>query len=204
MANFAEVADIEAFLQVEISTAVQIASATRALEEATTAIKNYTEQYIELVEDEEITIDTIGGTRIFLPELPVVSVASVIEDGNTLTADDDYKLGQHGILYRIGGDEWPDDIQAVTITYTHGYATIPDDIVKVATRAASRAYQAGLRAAESEAVLGVASKSLGDFSVSFGSESGGGVGEGIMGASAARFLLMSEKDILDKFRLRSV
>jgi len=68
-------------------------------------------------------------------------------------------------------------------------------------RSASRVYQAGLRAKEINGVTGVQSTSLGDYSVSFGSEQGGGVGEGVMGASAARGLLLSEKDILDKYRM---
>lgn len=201
MANFATVEDIEAFLQVEISTATQITAAERALTEATAAIRNYCHQYLEKVEDEEITLDSTGGTRLFLPELPVTEVASVVEDDEALTVDDDYKLGQYGILHRIG-QKWAEGIQIVTITYSHGYATIPDDIIAVATRAASRGYQAGLRASDDQAVVGVQAKSLGDYSVSYGNEQGGELGEGVMGASAARMLLMSEKDMLDKYRIK--
>jgi len=36
--------------------------------------------------------------------------------------------------------------------------------------------------------------------VSYASEVGGGVGEGLMGVSGARMLLLSEKDILDRYR----
>ena len=201
MANFAAVTDIESFLQVDITTAVQLASANRALTEASAAIRNYDRQYLERIDDEDITLDSTGGTRLFLPELPVLNVSKVVEDGVTLTQGDDYKLGQHGILHRVD-QKWAEGIQNITITYTHGYNVIPDDIVAVCTRAASRAYQAGLRAADSDGLMGVASKSLGDFSVAFASESGGGTGEGIMGASAARMLLLSEKDTLDKYRIK--
>lgn len=200
MANFATIEDIEAFLQIEIATPTQIAAATRALTEVTAAIRNYCRQYIEYIND-EITLDSAGGARLFLPELPVVSVDSVVEDGETLVVGDDYKLGQYGILYRVGR-RWAAGVQIVTVTYSHGYSQIPDDIVAVATRAASRAYQAGLRASEDDAALGVASKSLGDYSVSYGSEQGGGAGEGQMGASGARTLLLSEKDLLDKYRVK--
>lgn len=198
MANFAEIADIEAFLQITITgDAVKEAAAERALTEVTAAIRNYVDQYIELVEDDEITLDSIGGKRLFLPELPVVSIASVVEDDETLDVDDDYQLGQFGILHRVGR-KWVKGIQIVTITYTHGYATIPDDIVSVATRAASRAYQSGLTASEDEGALGVQAKALGDFSVQYGAES---VVEGRMGASGARLLLASEKDILDQYKV---
>lgn len=200
MANFAAIADIEAFLQVGISTATQIASAERALTAATAAIRNYTKQHIEQVTGDDVTFDGHGGTKLFLPELPVVSVSEVVEDGETLVEGTDYQLGAHGILHRLGGDVWAAGFQNITVTYTHGYSTIPDDIVDVCTRAAARVYQMALRSAEDEGVPGVASKQLGDFSVSYSSASGGGVGEGVMGASAARVLLMSEKEILNKYR----
>ena len=199
--DFCNVTDIESFLQVTIHTdAVKNASAQRAIAEATEAIKNYCHQVIERVAGDVVTLDCkVGCSRLFLPEVPVISVASVVEDGVALTVNDDYKLGQHGILYRIN-DVWHEGIQIVVVTYTHGYAVIPDDVVGVCTRAASRAYQAGLRAAELEGVLGVTALKLGDYAVSFGAESGGGVSEGIMGASAARMLLLSEKDILNRYR----
>ncbi len=200
MANFATLANIEAFLQIEITTPAQIASANRALSEATAAIRNYTHQFLERVDDEAITLDSRGWERLFLPELPVIDVTVVVEDGETLIPTDDYKLGQYGVLHRID-QKWAEGIQIVTITYSHGYDTIPDDIVAVCTRAASRGYQAGLRAADTAGVMGVASKQLGDFSVSFVSEAGGGVGEGVMGASSARMLLLSEKEMLDKYRM---
>jgi len=200
MADFAAVADIEAFLQLSITTPAQIASAEMALRDATAAIRNYCRQFLERVTGETITLDSSGGVRLFLPELPVLSVSSVVEDGETLIIDDDYKLGQHGILHRIA-TTWTAGIQIVTITYSHGYTIIPDDIMAVCVRAASRAYQAGLKAADSAGIPGIASKSLGDFSVSFQSEAGGGTSEGVLGASAARLLLLSEKDILNAYRI---
>lgn len=186
--TFATITDIESFLQLTISgDAVKEAAASQALEFASEAIRNYCNQTIDEVLDDVITLDSTGGTRLFLPELPVIEVSPVVEDGKTLTVDDDYKLGQWGILHRIGA-YWASGIQIVTITYSHGYYDIPDDIIAVCTRAASRAYQAGLKTADAEGVPGVASKSLGDFSVSFQSELGGGMGEGLMGASGSRLL----------------
>jgi hypothetical protein len=197
MANFCTLSDVANFLQIDIP--YDDASCERAIAEATEAIRNYCHQYIELVTNETITLDCSGGTRIFLPELPVQSVAEVVEDDEILDPDDDYKLGQWGILHRIG-DEWAEGIQIIEVTYTHGYATIPDDVVAVCTRAAARVYQAGLRAAALEGIPGIASLGLGDYSVSYVGETGGGVGEGTMGASAARMLLLSEKDVLNRYR----
>jgi hypothetical protein len=152
---------------------------------------------LEFVAADTITLDCAGGVRLFLPELPVTAVISVVEDGEVLVVDDDYKLGEHGILYRIG-DFWMKGIQIIAVTYDHGYAIIPDDVISVATRAASRAYQAGLRAEEMGAIPGVTAMSLGDYSVSFGGE---GAAEGVLGASAAPLLLKSEREQLNKYRV---
>jgi len=199
MAEFCSVVDLEHFLQIDIPDTSVDASAERAIQEASVAIQNYCRQQIEQIEDDEIILDSGGGRRLFLPELPVVEVSSVVEDGEALVDDDDYKLGQHGILHRVG-QEWAKGIQIVTITYTHGYEPIPGDVVAICTRAASRAYQAGLKSAETEAVPGVTAMGLGDYSVSFGAEAGGGSG-GVLGASAAPLLLRSEKELLNRFRL---
>lgn len=203
MADFCTVADVAAFLQVEISDAAKVASCERAITEASEAIRNYCRQQIDLVAGDQVALDvaTSRCTKLFLPELPVVSVAAVVEDGETLVEGEDYQLGNFGILHRRNG-YWAQGVQVVEVTYTHGYASIPQDIVDVATRAASRAYQAGLKAADAGGVPGIASKGLGDFNVAYQAEQGGGVGEGVMGASAARMLLLSEKDILNRYRVK--
>lgn len=198
--QFCTIQDLEDFLQIDIAEA-KAASAARAIVEATEAIRNYCHQIIERVADDVITLDCAGGGRLFLPELPVVEVTEVIEDDEILTpgADEDYQLGQCGILHRAGCN-WKAGVQIIQITYTHGYDDLPDDLIAVATRAAARAYQAGLRASEAEGIPGISAKSLGDYSVTYVGESGGGMGEGVMGASAARMLLLSEKDILNRYR----
>jgi len=205
MADLCAVSDVENLLQVEIDGDVdKVAYCQRAISEASAAIRNYCHQYIGLVEDESITLDVWAPRwNLVLPELPVVSVASVVEDGDTLTegSDEDYVLAQYGQLIRRGR-RWAVGPQIVVVTYSHGYDEIPDDVAAVCARAASRAYQAGLRAAEDEGIAGVVSKSLGDYAVSFGSEATGGVGQGLMGVSGARMLLLSERDVLSAYRIR--
>jgi hypothetical protein len=189
MANFATVADLELVIQQEF-----------ALLTVSAAIRNYCRQQFDLVEDDEIVLDALSRTQlIYLPEMPVVEVSAVVENGVSLIVTDDYLLLRSGGLYRVRRP-WYFGLQTLAVTYTHGYAedAIPDDLMTVTARAASRLYQAGLRAADSAGVPGVVSKTLGDFSVTFGGES---VVEGTMGASGARVLLLSEKDLLNKYRL---
>lgn len=201
MSNFATIADIEDFLQVVVSSGLEQDCATRALAEASEVIRNYCRQKIDYVTNEHITMDSYGGTLLFLPELPVISVSSVVVNGVALVQNTDYKLDNRGALHRLLGHMWPVGPRCVVVTYTHGLSVIPADIVGVCTRAAARAYQAGLKSNDTSGVPGVASKSLGDFSVAYQAESSGTVDGGTMGASAARMLLMSEKDILDKYRI---
>lgn len=204
MANFATVDDIREFLQLDITDADQITAVTRALEEITEVIKTYCRQAIEYQANDEASLDSNGSHRLVLPEHPVVSVASVVEDETTLDVDDDYRLAGDGLLYRMPVlTRWKTGPGIVVVTYTHGYETIPNDLIGITTRAAARAFQAGLKSSADGGVIGITSKSLGDYAVSYGSEQGGGVGDGVMGASAARFLLRSEREVLDaKYSMR--
>jgi hypothetical protein len=139
---------------------------------------------------------------LFLPELPVGEIVTVTEDGEELIEDDDFVLGRYDVVYRLKRPTWAAGHLNISVTYSHGYQMIPQDITDVATRIASRIYQAGLKASDNDGVPGVSAKSLGDFSVSYTAEQGGGTSEGIMGASAFRPLLMSEKDILNRYRIK--
>ncbi len=198
---FCEIADLAAFLQIEIAD--DSAAALAAIDEATAAIQGWCNQIIEQVEDDEYTFDTESGrTKLFLPELPVTEVSSVVENDEELDVDDDYKLGNNGVLHRMNGP-WYAGVQSVVVTYTHGYEEIPQTIVDICTRAASRRYQAGLKAAALEGIPGVSAQTLGDYSVQYGSEQSGGSGSGgTLGASAAPVLLQSEKELLARYRVK--
>jgi hypothetical protein len=84
VAAFCTIADLEAFLQVAIGS--PNASATAAIAGASAAIQNYTRQRIEQVTSDVLTL-TVEAHRsvILLPEQPVTGVASVVEDGTTLS-----------------------------------------------------------------------------------------------------------------------
>jgi hypothetical protein len=195
--------NVAAFLQQSgiIAEAIQQESLDRAIVEATATIRNYTNQYISRVSGDTVRLD--GGARmLFLPELPVGEIVTVTEDGEELIEDDDFVLGRYDVVYRLKRPTWAAGHLNISVTYSHGYQMIPQDITDVATRIASRIYQAGLKASDNDGVPGVSAKSLGDFSVSYTAEQGGGTSEGIMGASAFRPLLMSEKDILNRYRIK--
>lgn len=194
-----EVEDLELLLQMTLTEAQQPA-ALRAIDEATAAIQSYCRQDLEAKSDEEITLDVPAGCRkLFLPQLPVTAVSEVVEDGETLVEGDDYKLGQWGVLHRIGQD-WAEGIQIVTVTYSHGYAAAHAKLAvarDVCARAAARRFQAGLRAAAQEGIPGIAALQLGDYSVRYAGEQAGGAGDsGVLGVSAAPILTKGEQEAL--------
>lgn len=198
MADLAVLADVELIILRPITDADEVAAVNFALAVVSNAVRDYCEQYLERVSGETITLNSSGGKVLLLPELPVISVTSVRESGTLLTVDTDYQVdGGNGLLVRKWRN-WTAGVRNIQVTYTHGYNPIPDVITGVVARAASRLFQAGLRAEETGGVLGIASKSLGDFSVSYAAE---GAAEGSMGASGARVLTLSEKDLLNPYKL---
>ncbi len=204
MVWFCTVQQIANFLQLTIDAA-HTEAAEQAITSASAAIQNYCHQYLAEVKDDIVIFD-IEHRRydLHLPELPVQSIKSVTENGTSLIADTDYKLGDKGILYRIG-KTWALGVQVVQVIYTHGFAEItigayPEDLVAVCVRAAARAYQAGLRVSALSGVPGVQAESLGDYSITYGSETSS-TGEYSLGASGAPLLLRSEKEILDKYAI---
>jgi hypothetical protein len=132
------------------------ATAELALATASGKVRAYTRQRIDLVTGE--TIDLEGYVReVLLPQRPVVednshtlTVTEVSSLGlalPTLQAYRDYiRIGQR--LIRTAGAGWdalvgyPMGIwqPTVRVTYSHGYATIPDEIVGVVLDLASRIY----------------------------------------------------------------
>lgn len=196
MPDFCAVSDVENLLQITIAgDDDKEAACEQAIERASEAIRNYTCQQIDYVADEAIVLDVWAPRwNLVLPELPVEDVDSVVEDGTTLEEgdDEDYVLAQYGQLIRRGR-RWKVGPQIVTVVYTHGYETIPEDIADVCTALAARRYQLGLQTAEMEGVP-VESKSIGDFSVSYA------VGSGGINVGAAGDLLRAEKERLDKYR----
>lgn len=197
--GFCSIDDINTFLGTTILP--DDAQALLAIDEATAVIQNYCNQKIEQVSDDTIQLDGTGSTKLFLPELPVVSITSVTVD-DVLLDPTYYALAENGVLWRKYG-VWTVGARNISITYTHGYASIPEDVKGVCYRSAARLYQAQLKARRQDFVSGLQSVSVGDWSETY-ETAGGSSGESDKGVSAARTLLMSEKDILNRYRYKRI
>ena len=107
---------------------------------ATRSAESFMEKSISPDTEYTLTLDSFpSGDTITLMYGPVISVDSlsyVDSDGVTqvLTENSDFRVDLNNDLPRIQniGDSWPDTyerVNAVTIVYTTGFATVPDDIV---------------------------------------------------------------------------
>lgn len=123
------------------------AQAGMILRQASSAVRAWTRQTLSVVTGDIITLPGSWSSELELPERPVTAVTAVAVDGTTLDASAyALKLGRlqrtrHDISllnfdpwYRCG---WGGPERAVTVTYTHGYATIPDDVHDVVLEVAA-------------------------------------------------------------------
>jgi hypothetical protein len=91
------------------------------LDLASAMIRGFCAQMLSEVADEQVTLPSVKGTALILPERPVTAISSVLVNSAPVT---DYWFTRAGVLYRgsvsgIVGVDWS---YGATVTYTHGYA----------------------------------------------------------------------------------
>ena len=137
---FATHADLATRLGLTL-TATEQTRATALIADAQAVIQDETGQTIERVADDEVTLAGSYAGRVRLPQRPVVSVASVVLDGVTLTVGDEWYLDRDQIVraglwpssanrFGIGGG-WGDPSQTLVVTYTHGWDPVPGTVKAV-------------------------------------------------------------------------
>lgn len=136
MAAFATPTELAGFLQQDLDTY----SATLALDIASKAIRDHCGWEITQQTNTVVTLDGVEGSVLWLPSQLVTAVASVVENGVTLTAVSQFDWTSYGKLIRVGRC-WYCKPRSVVVTFTHGYAAVPDSIKGVCLAAAGRRYQ---------------------------------------------------------------
>jgi hypothetical protein len=139
MASFATYSDLEVQLNRTLSSGERT-QATQLLAQATSAIRLEAGQEISLVSDDEVVLVGNWGSTLVLPKWPVVDVTVVTLDVTELTVATGYTWDGQRTLYRgnyqnIDGvwRPWPQNVDLywggpstqVTVTYSHGYSTVP-------------------------------------------------------------------------------
>jgi hypothetical protein len=136
-----------------------------ALNAASRRFRGAVRHPVSLVTDDTIVLDGRGQESVLLPAAPVTAVASVKLDGEALEVDVAYAWSADGFLRRLGGS-WPDRLRCIEVTYSHGYATIPEDIQEVVIDQARAIYAVQ---------PGVQQKTVGSQSVTYGAQAATGV-----------------------------
>lgn len=163
MTALATLTDVAAVAQA-VPTADQ-SRVTRLIEIVSARVQRYTGQTITAVAGDVVTITPHDG-ELRLPQRPVTAVASVVIGGTTIDATL-YEAKANGVLKRraptaAGVDsqfgflasgwpvngEWPWPPLATTVTYSHGYATVPDDLAGVVAEVVASRWLGGSRRAE--------------------------------------------------------
>ncbi len=185
MSSLATLEQLEERMASEVSDRPR---AVQLLRDASATVRSYTGQSIS----QQTTTDRLKVKRslVRLPQGPVTAVSAVVDtNGNTILFE-----WLHGNKVRIQPNldtfsfvPWQGGLRYVDVTYTHGYATVPDDIVAVVCQIAGRAYGTSPEAAA------VTSEGIGSYSFSTGGAA----------ASGAAGMLAPERAILDRYR-RSV
>lgn len=136
----------------KVGESAATARGTAVIAAACDMVRLFTEQTLYPAGTATVKLDGTGTDALLLPERPVANAGTVIESGGTLTLDDDYELGDDGILYRKPGliDNgwgtetlrtywWPGRLN-IDVTFEYGYSTVPADLKEVALSMAARLF----------------------------------------------------------------
>lgn len=187
MTDLASTDDLEARLGRSL-TGSEVDRAEALIAGASARVRTYTGQTFTLVEDDTVQVKVRNGIAR-LPQRPVVDVTAVETlEGSTLLYtwlnDDRVKVGTDGIDYSWVFESWSGSLSEVTITYSHGYETVPADVVDVVCQMVGRAMT---RPADE---TGLTQESIAGYSYSVGAAS----------AAGSMGMLADEKAALDVYR----
>lgn len=186
MADLATAADLEARLGRDLD-ATETIRAEALLASASARVRAYTGQTFE----ESTTTDRVRvrNGRVRLPQRPVTAVASVVDVEGTAVeftwhAGDFVNVAALGPLRRFDVEPYRNGVAWLDVTYTHGYATIPADVVEVVCSIVLRALGSDPSASA------ITQESVEGYSYSMGAA----------GAAGAVGMLNDEKAALDVYR----
>lgn len=135
---------------------------------ASGAIRREAQQTISLEEDDVADLAGNWSSHLVLPERPVVAVTSIeivrggVSDG--IIATSAYQWNAAGDVFDVYGGWWGGAGSIVRVTYTHGFATVPDEIVALCLQLANRLL---------ENPTGVRQETIGSYSYSAGVSAAG-------------------------------
>lgn len=143
----ATVDELLTFLELD-SGDVDSAKAELLLRIASDEVRAYTGRLFDEVLDDEVILAGKGAPSLILPDAPVTDVAEVLEAQGTDdelaldgpdAASPDYQWTEEGFLRRVDGNVFARNLRWYKVTYSHGYAELPADVLGVVLKVAGRA-----------------------------------------------------------------
>lgn len=150
------VANLKAWLNLASTNTDVDAQIQRLVTAVSVGIQNWLNRDLKAVARTE-AYDGTGSDLLLLRQVPVVSVARVLVDGQELPAAA-YRFTPISLV-RLGG-WWPNGWGNVVITYTAGYDTIPGDVEQACLELAALRWKERDR-------IGLASKGFGQETTTF-------------------------------------
>jgi hypothetical protein len=140
--------DVEQFLQIDLNSTVESSVTNTFIPYVDAAIKRYLGHDIEQATYTE-TFDGNEQQDLFLRHIPIASITSVTEDGNTLVTgnEKDYVHYDNGRLRRIVVRWSGIKPKNILVTYVGGYqsADIPEQIKFTSAKASARMVMTALQ-----------------------------------------------------------
>jgi len=138
----AEPAELRRWLELDDddTDALSDERATLLLEGASSSVLAYCRRRTFAEVEDTVTLDGNGAYELLLPGAPVTAVSAVTEDpdgdGTDLLVDVEWSAD--GILRRTAGGRFVRRFRWYTVTFTHGYETVPEAVRNVVLRVAAR------------------------------------------------------------------
>lgn len=144
--DLASVEELAAFSQLPLEA--DDVTANFLIKVASGMIRAYLGQTVTLVEDDVEYVDPVNGFFASLGELPVVSVSQVEVSSDagltwSVAPASSYKVSRRtGTITALSGStvRWPSDEESWRVTYTHGFESVPSELVGVCCGLAARYY----------------------------------------------------------------
>ena len=131
--------DVEAIVGIDFSSTVQTSITNNFIPYSDKVIKTYIGYEIEQTNHTEVLFGD-NMRELSLINLPVNSITSIVEDGQTLTEgnENDFVVHPNGRLDRVLSRWSGSKPRNITVVYNAGYATIPEDIRFTSARISAR------------------------------------------------------------------
>ena len=131
--------DVEAIVGIDFSSTVQTSITNNFIPYSDKVIKTYIGYEIEQTNHTEVLFGD-NMRELSLINLPVNSITSIVEDGQTLTEgnENDFVVHPNGRLERVLSRWSGSKPRNITVVYNAGYATIPEDIRFTSARISAR------------------------------------------------------------------